>query len=129
YFLGVFSNAGNHINEIANITPGNARGFFSFTYDNIAELLRNLEGITQTNAILPSNHLLSYTSEAGMITLNNGNKLPVFKTSDQELANDLLFPIQETDGFRGIGVFVVPENWDLFTYLPPLIPILKPSYY
>src|SRR5690606_10606676 len=44
-------------------------------------------------------------------------------------ANDLLFPIEETDGFRGIGVFVVPEDWDLFNYLNPLMPNIKLSYY
>src|SRR5690606_38862139 len=80
-------------------------------------------------ADLPANHFIYYTGEAGLITLNSSSKVAAFKTTDPELVSDLLIPVQETDGFRGARIFNVPEDWDIFSYLSPLIPELDLSYY
>ena len=129
YLLDIFKNSGNHINEIAKVTPGDALGFYSFTYQDIDMLKNNLKRFNDSTEVLPGNHFLHYTGEAGVITLKNGRELPVFKASDPELARELLIPSREADEFRGITIFDLPQDWDAFSHLDPLMPEPEVSYY
>ncbi|HSP39922.1 MAG TPA: hypothetical protein VLN46_00715, partial [Gillisia sp.] len=127
--LKLFQNTGTQINEIAKITPAEGLGFYSFTYQNTGALHNNLNSFRGTETNLPADHFLYFTAEAGLITLNNNEKLPVLRATDAELAKELLIPMQESDSYRGISIYNTPENHDIFPYLMPLLPDLELSYY
>ncbi len=127
--LKIFQNIGPQINEIAKITPADALGFYSFTYQDMDTLHKHLNATRNPENKLPENHFLHYTGEAGLITLKNDNKLPVLRATDPELANELLIPAQEVGPFRGVSIYEVPEVISFFEYLEPLIPQIELSYY
>lgn len=128
-FLNIFQNAGTQINEIANVTPAESNGFYSFTYQDIDTLHANLNSYRRSNINIPSDHFLHYTAEAGLIILKKEQKLPILRATDPELAKELLIPMLESESFRGISIYSIPEGQDIFNYLSPLIPDLEISYY
>ena len=127
--LKIFQNTGTTINEIAKITPAEASGFYSFTYQDIEVFHTNLNLLRKAEEKIPTDHFLHFTAEAGLITLNNNEKLPVFRATDAELAKELLIPMEESDSFRGISIYNTTDDLKIFEYLMPLLPNLELSYY
>lgn len=128
-FLKIFKNAGTQINGMAKITPAQARGFYSFTYQNIDGLHANLNLYKKEEGTIPADHFLHYTAEAGVISLKNEDKIMVLRATDPELAKELLIPMQESNSFRSITIYKTPDDLDIFKYLAPLLPSREPSYY
>jgi hypothetical protein len=81
--LKAFHNIPPVQNQLANITPVKAAGFYSFTFNSFETLHENL--ITGSNSkVLPENHFLSYTREAGMI-FNSTDRTLVLTATDPAL--------------------------------------------
>ena len=108
-------------NELAEITPTSAAGFYSFTYSNFERLHSNLQKITKNPTTLPDNHFLNFTQEAGVIFLGNQNVI-AFTATDVELARQAITqnstPVNE---FRNIQISRFNEPGQITGLLDPLL--------
>jgi len=122
--LGVFDRVGTSPNELAKIVTIGAAGFYSISYQSFNALHNNLNIYRNTDMALSENHLLNYTTEAGMVFFNDKNYF-VLKATDPELAREILLPAQKISSeIRGITVYS-SENLPEFSRI--LTPLLTPG--
>ncbi|MGM1057388.1 MAG: DUF3352 domain-containing protein [Bacteroidota bacterium] len=117
--LDIFQEIEVQKNEIAQITPTSAEGFYSFTYSQMEKLHRNLNKFRKDSLKLSPNHLLNFTKEAGLI-YGTENVL-VLTTTDPELANESISGREQVVEFRGISIMENPEPDEFLKILDPLM--------
>jgi len=118
--LDIFRNIQHQKNELQNIVPISAYGFYSFTYNDFKNVDANLKKFRKDSLVLNDNNLLNFTKEAGVIFLK-GDMAVGFNTTDAELAKGS-FPEPEVllTEYRGISIYSSPENSPI-KFLEPLI--------
>lgn len=126
--LQAFHNIPPVQNLLANITPVKAAGFYSFSFNSFETLHENL--ITGSESkVLPENHFLSYTREAGMI-FNSTYRTLVLTATDPVLARDAnTFAREEIKTHRNVVISRFTGDPGLKTYLEPLIPGITETYF
>lgn len=127
--LQIFRNVGVQPNHMARVSPVNSLGFYSFTYSDYDLFIENLNQYRDSIIEIPSSHLLSFSEEAGIIFSPKENLLAI-RTTDPTLAGESLLPFQElVKEFRGVPVYTQEETLNISSYLRPLLPQKKWSYY
>lgn len=114
-------------NEIAQITPTYADGFYSFTYSQMEKLHRNLNEFRKDSLELSPNHLLNFTKEAGLI-YGEENVL-VLTTTDPDLARESIPGREQVAEFRGISIMENPEPDQFSKILDPLVKEVDLKFY
>jgi hypothetical protein len=119
--LDIFRNIKHQKNELQNIVPVSAKGFYSFTYNDFKNVDTNLKKFKKDSLILNDNNLLNFTKEAGVIFLKD-NEAIALNTTDPQLAKESLPSTEEllTD-YRGISIYSTTGN----TYLKFLEPLIS----
>ena len=127
--LKIFNKLGMQKNEIAQITPISAAGFYSFTYSNVEKLQQNLSKFRGDSLKPADNHILNFTREAGIIFSQN-HKVFVLNSTDLDLAKESLLatPTPATE-FRGISIYKNTEDLRFSDYLNPLVTDLNLKFY
>ena len=127
--LKIFNKLGMQKNEIAQITPISAAGFYSFTYSNFEKLQQNLNEFRGDSLKTEDDHLLNFTKEAGII-FSPTHKVFVLNSTDLDLAKESLraTPTPTTE-FRGIPIYENTEELHFSDYLNPLITDLNLKFY
>ncbi|MCM4161034.1 hypothetical protein FHG64_07470 [Antarcticibacterium flavum] len=124
--LAAFHNVTPVQNELALITPMDAAGFYSYSYNSFEELFQNLR---TGNRTLPENHFLSYTREAGMIFTPSSRAL-VLTATDPSLAREAnTFAREEVKIYRNVEILKFTTNPKLTDYLDQLIPSMTNTYF
>jgi len=127
--LKIFNKVGTQKNEIAQITPSSAAGFYSFTYANFEKLQQNLNVFRGDSLKIADNHLLHFTREAGIIFSQNQTVFALTAT-DPELAKESLLSSQTpATEFRGITIYKNTEELRFSDYLNPLVNTPDLKYY
>jgi len=127
--LKFFNKVGAKKNEIAQITPNSAAGFYSFTYANFEKLQQNLIVFRGDSLKAADNHLLHFTREAGIIFSQN-QKVFALTATDPELAKEsLLSSLTPVTEFRGITIYKNSDELHLSDYLNPLVTDLDLKFY
>jgi len=127
--LKIFNKLGMQKNEIAQITPNSAAGFYSFTYANFKKLQQNLNVFRGDSLKTADNHLLHFTKEAGVIFSQNQNVFALTAT-DPELAKESLLSTQTpVTEFRGITIYKNTDELHFSDYLNPLATALDLKFY
>jgi len=119
--LEAFRNVNPVPNELAQITPTSAAGFYSFTYSNFERLHSNLKKITEKPTTLTENHFLNFTQEAGVIILGSQNVI-AFTATDVELARQAITQnSSQINEFRNIQIFKFDDPSPITDLLDPLL--------
>src|SRR5680860_309817 len=127
--LKIFNKVGAQKNEIAQITPNSAAGFYSITYANFEKLQQNLNVFRGDSLKIADNHLLHFTREAGVIFSQN-QKVFALTATDPELAKESLLSSQiSATEFRGITIYKNSEELHFSDYLNPLVNIPDLKFY
>jgi len=118
--LDIFKNVQHQKNELQNIVPISAEGFYSFTYKDFKNLDFNLKKFKKDSLVINDNNLLNFTKEAGEIYLGK-NIAIALNTTDAQLAKEAL-PASDaliTD-YRGVSIYSISEN-NYLKFLEPII--------
>jgi len=108
-------------NQLAEITPTSAAGFYSFTYNSFEKLHSNLQALTENPTALTDNHFLNFTQEAGVIFLSTENVI-AFTATDMELAQQAITQESELlNEFRNISIYRFSEAPQILRQLNPLL--------
>lgn len=127
--LKIFNKVGTQKNEIAQITPNSAAGFYSFTYANFEKLQLNLSKFRGDSLKTTDNHLLNFTREAGII-FSQKHTVFALTATDPELAKESLLSFQTSETeFRGITIFANTEDLHFSDFLNPLVTELDLKFY
>mgnify|MGYP003115260910 CR=1 FL=1 len=120
--LKIFKNVQHQKNELQNIVPNSALGFYAFTYNDFKNVNANLKKFRKDSLKLDDNHVLNFTKEAGVIYLKEGIAI-AFNTTDAQLAQETLpnSDVLVTD-YRGISIYSI-SNINYFKLLEPLISV------
>jgi len=118
--LDIFQNIQHQKNELQNIIPASAHGFYSFTYKDFKNLNANLEIFKKDSLVIKEDNILNFTIEAGLIYLKDDTAI-VLNTTDAQLANETL-PSSDTflTDYRGVSIYSISEN-NYLKFLEPLI--------
>jgi hypothetical protein len=125
--LDLFEGVAAENNELSKITPSDAVGFFSFTYEDFKNIYRNLNNFRNDSIQLSPNHLLNFTKEAGIIY--GEQDVFVLNTTDLDLAMDSFNDHGKTSEFRGITIKETAHPNQFSLYLKPLIKKEGLKYY
>lgn len=118
--LDIFEGMASQPNEISQITPAQATGFYSFTYQNFEKFYRKLADFRKDSSEVSSNHLLNFSKEAGVIFFETNNVF-VLNTTDPVLAAENFPSTEQVSMYREFPVFINPEP-DIFSEkLHPLV--------
>ena len=118
--LEFFNKIQHQKNELQNVVPVSAKGFYSFTYNDFKNVSFNLKKFKNDSLVINDNSLLNFTKEAGVIYLNS-NIAIAFNTTDAQLASESL-PASEQilTEYRGISIYSSTEQ-PYLKFLEPLI--------
>ncbi len=118
--LDIFQNIQHQKNELQNIIPISANGFYSFTYKDFKNVDANLKKFKKDSLDIKDNNLLNFTKEAGLIYLKEDTAI-VLNTTDAQLAKETL-PSSDTflTDYRGVSIYSISEN-NYLKFLEPLI--------
>ncbi len=108
--INIFKNTIAQENEMSKITPSNADGFLSFTFDDYSILKSNLKAHKKSDSII-STDLFDFISEVGVIYENN-KKAIVLKSIDKHATEESLSLEQnEIETYRQVPIksFSTPE--------------------
>lgn len=120
--LSLFQEVGTADNLIGEITPSDARGFYSVSFEKFSKLYRNLLSFKEQEegAVTHQQELLETASEAGLIYLPGGTVFGI-RSLDPEAAKIALSAFQEeTETFRDVPIFSYPHE-ESFEILEPLV--------
>ncbi len=108
--LEIFNEIQHQKNELQNVVPVSAKGFYSFTYNDFKNVSANLKKFKKDSLVLNDNELLNFTKEAGVIYLKE-NIAIAFNTTDAQLASESL-PASEQilTEYRGISIYSSSEQ-------------------
>ena len=127
--INVFKNTIPQENALAKITPSNADGFMSFTFNNFAHFENNLKRYNKKDSLITSTALFENIIEVGVLYEGNNkaillNSIDVIDTKDA-LLNDQ--DIEETYRQTTIYNFSEPQLFkDIFS---PLITFKSAHFY
>ncbi|SDK92638.1 hypothetical protein SAMN04488034_101936 [Salinimicrobium catena] len=124
HHIDLFKGVGTSENMLPNITPSEAKGLYSVTFDKFAALKENLTNFRRKDpkkSISKGEELLEIANEAGLIYLAEGNVLAI-RVLDREAAKIALSAHQEElEDFREISIYNYSGNFEI------LKPLLTPG--
>ncbi|MFD2433628.1 hypothetical protein ACFSO9_08835 [Mesonia maritima] len=128
--LNIFKGNKPQQNDIANITPVNASGMYSFTYKDYEKLRENISTYREKELPPVENEpLLNSAKEIGAIYANNRTAI-VLNSIENSLTQDALLANQKiAEEFRGVSVFEFDAPNFFFDSFFPLIKQKKLNYY
>lgn len=127
--LQIFSNVSPLPNKLAHITPANSAGFYSFTYDDFPEFTAGLQVISGSERIVPGDHFLNYTREAGIIFTAEENVLALTATDITLAGEAIQFEGDQLKEHRNIIIYSLSEDPGLDEILTPLVKEHTSRYY
>tara|TARA_R110000868_G_scaffold194178_3_gene439531 strand:- start:26440 stop:28875 length:2436 start_codon:yes stop_codon:yes gene_type:complete len=128
-FINVFKNTIPQENQIQNVTPDNADGFLSFTFNNYKIFHSNLVKFTQVGTLKNMSNLFDDISEVGVI-YDAENRAIVLNSLDVIATEDVLIGEQNViDAFRQVEIFSFSDP-DIFNAsFSPLVSFNKATKY
>ncbi|WP_339918278.1 ribonuclease HII [Yeosuana marina] len=128
-FINVFKNTIPQENQIQHITPIDADGFLSFTFNTYEKFHSNLVKFTQIDTLKETSHLFDNIIEVGVI-YNSNDRAIVLNSLDGISTEDALISEQNViDTFRQVDILSFSKP-DLFeTCFSPLISFNKATKY
>ncbi|MFD2516912.1 hypothetical protein [Salinimicrobium flavum] len=121
--INVFKGTSPSSNLLATVTPVDATGFYSVTYNDFNRFLQNLTPLQKggTDKNFPdTKELLEITTEAGTVFLE-GESVFILRTFDPEGADLLLSSESEVpEDFRGNSIYKYSDNGSFRELLYPL---------
>ncbi len=108
-FLNVFKNTIPQENQLQNVTPQDADGFLSFTFNSFKNFNSNLVKFTQVDTLKNQNTLFDNIIEVGVVYQGNKkavvlNSLDAFSTEDALIGEQNII-----DSFRQTDIFSFSE--------------------
>ncbi len=128
--LSVFENLKPTENLLPKITPINAKGLISFTYDDWEELKNNLEKYQKKSSFsvkLPE--IMPFSNEAGIIYTNEGDVAALHFTNVEGAVAELELHSNPADTHRSIKIKKLETFTLLVNNLDPLIKNLSANFY
>jgi hypothetical protein len=125
--INIFKNTFPQENEMSKITPSNADGFMSFTFDDFSTLKNNLEIYTKNDNI-PDSRLFDFISEIGVIYENNKRAI-VLKSLDWIATQEALNEQNTIKTYRQISIYSFAEASLFADTFSPLINYKKATKY
>ncbi|WP_162984979.1 hypothetical protein [Mesonia aquimarina] len=128
--LNIFKNTKAQTNEIADITPVNASGIYSFTYRKYENLRQNISSFREKDVPeLENEALLNSAQEIGVIYANKKAAV-ILNSIDNSITQDALLASQQLkDEFRGISIYEFSSPNFFHTAFYPLIKQKKLNFY
>ncbi len=127
--LGIFNNLKPQKNEIAQITPSGATGFYSFSFDDFAQLSENISFYRKEEYPKINTALLSSTPEIGTIYIGD-TKAVVLKSIDaEETAHFLQGEGELIKTHRESDIYSFKDPNYFYEALNPLIKITDLGFY
>lgn len=127
--LGIFKNTTAQKNELEKITPVNANGLISFTYNDFQTLKDNLSFYRKEDVPKMDTDLLDNASEVGVVYTPQAKVIAVNPKEEQRSAEFLKGKLELEKKFREHEIFKFSQPDYFNLALDPLIPISEVSYY
>ncbi len=128
-FINVFKNTIPQENQIQHITPIDADGFLSFTFNTYDKFHSNLVKFTQIDTLKETPHLFDNIIEVGVI-FNSENRAIVLNSLDGISTEDALISEQNIiDTFRQVDILSFSKPYLFKTCFSPLISFNKATKY
>ncbi|MFD2824433.1 ribonuclease HII [Lacinutrix iliipiscaria] len=127
--INLFKNTIPQGNVLANITPSNADGFMSFTFDNFSSFETQLRGLKTNDSIFTDTSLFEDVIEVGVIYEGN-NKAIILHSLDAIATKDALLNEQNVDEiYRQINIYNFSQPELFSNTFSPLIHFKSANYY
>lgn len=128
-FINIFKNTIPQENQVQQITPFNADGFLSFTFNNFENFRPNIVKFTQVDSLKNTNNLFDNIIEMGVI-YNAENRSIVLNSLDASFTEDALISEQNSiETFRQVEIYNFSKP-DLFKHaFEPLITFSNATKY
>ena len=129
--LNLFEGIKPQANELAEVVPNSAIGYFAFTYDNFEKLKSNLtEYKAKELAPLKNENFFNSIQEVGEIYFSDNTEAIVLNSIDATISAEALLAYQDVNSeFRGVSIFNFPDQDNIFEAYQPLIQLKKLSFY
>lgn len=126
YFQGMIPQK----NELAQIVPLNAIGFYAFTYSDFSMLQENLRQTTEKKK-LPAelDGLFSSINEIGVVYFSKGNVVVLNSKNLNKTESALLSQREVVDEFRGQSIFSFSEKDVFYQAFYPLLKMKELNFY
>ncbi|MGB1308114.1 MAG: ribonuclease HII [Oceanihabitans sp.] len=127
--ISIFKNTIPQKNRIANITPSNADGFISFTFDDFLTFNENLKKHNTNRTTISNPALFENSIEVGVI-YEGENRAVVLNTIDVIATQDALLNEQDiAENYREISIYNFKESKLFSNTFSPLITFNNANYY
>lgn len=129
--LSAFYNSKGITNTLPQITPVNALGIVSFTYDNWDDFKQSLTKLEKNTLQAKKNYpkILNYTDEAGIIYTTSGKVASLHTTNIEGVKNELEIYSSEAGTHRNITVKKFEPYTLLVDEFRPLITDIAANFY
>lgn len=123
HMLNAFKDTGLAKNNLAQITPVNAREFTSVTFTEFEKFLANLTFLRDQPSDLFSEEIdmLKSASEVGVIDLTEGVVFAIQTPDPESARNSLNIGLEPTEDYRGFTIFDYPNHNSFQELLQPLL--------
>ena len=128
----IFENLTPQVNQIAEVTPHNAKSFSSFTFDDYETLSHNIlkfnnkKGTAKATKI---DELLTEVVEFGTIELSKGSLFTCRIPNENIEVSSYLDFEKKASIYRGISIFKLNNSINFGTLLKPLITNYEATYF
>ncbi len=127
--LSIFKNMIPQENTIASLTPNNADGFFSFTFNDFPIFYQQLKAIQKQNDTTLDTSLLTFCNEIG-VTYQGKNKTVIVHSFDTSATHEALLNEQnKVEIFRQVPIFHFSNANYFKTIFAPLITFSEANFY
>jgi len=129
--LNLFEGTKPQTNQMADVVPISALGYYAFTYNNFEKLKENLtEYRAKELAPLKNESFFNSMQEVGEIYFENQTNAIVLNAIDATIAADAFVAYQDVaTEFRGVTIFNFPEKDNIFEAYQPLLKQKKLAFY
>lgn len=127
--LGIFKNTTAQKNELAKVTPVNANGFLSFTYNDFQTVMDNLSFYRKEDAPKIDTDLLENASEVGLVYTPQAKVIAVKPKEEERSAEFLNGKLEREKKFREHEIFKFSQPDYFNAALSPLFSLTAVSYF
>ena len=129
--LNLFQGIEPQTNQLAEVIPTSAIGYFAFTYDKFESLKTNL---TEYRALelapLKNEAFFNSAQEVGEVYFPNNKNATIFNSIDVTISNDALVAYQDVvSEFRGVNIYNFTDKENIYDAYQPLLNQKQLSYY
>ena len=129
--LNLFEGIEPQTNEMAEVVPNSAIGYFAFTYDNFEKLKSNLtEYKAKELAPLQNENFFNSIQEVGEVYFSDNTEAIILNSIDATISAEALLAYQDVNSeFRGVSIYNFPDQDNIFEAYQPLIKLNDLGFY